>query len=398
MMNKLLVYIHGWIIINVLGGNYERFLNICNYNDIILRDVEYVEDVLQVKLDVRDFKKLKGIVKKTKVHITIKERYGLPFFLFKNRKRKLFFSGILTSLILIYILSLYIWQISFEGNYSHTADELLRFLSEEGISSGIKKVECDAENIEKALRNRFGDIKWASVEIVGTRLIVHIKENYNEVLDEKDGETYDIVSDKDAKILSIVTRKGTPFVKAGDEISAGTVLIGGYYDVMGDYDEYLRTEYVGADGTILAQTTYELNKTISREYEEKVYTGNSSNKYSFTLLDKNICIDWFMDEYENSDNIEASKQMVISENFYLPLYFAKKTYREYTVNTKYYSDEEAYIVGQEYIDVFLEKLIEKGIKISQNDVIIEVDEKNIVISGKIICEEYIGEKRLNENE
>lgn len=395
MIKKLLVYIKGWIIISVSNGNYERFLNICNHNDIRLQEVIYSQNSLELKIDVKDFKKLKAIVKKTKVHIKIKERYGLPFFLFKNRKRKLFLAGILSALLLVKIMSLYIWQISFDGNYTHTEDELIGFLSEKGIKNGIQKKMCDSDIIEKELRNEYNDIKWASVEIIGTRLIVHIKENFNEIEEIEENQNYSLVAEKDAKIISIVTRKGTPLVKALDEVKKGDVLIGGYYDIMSDFQELISTEYVQADGTILAETVYNINETIDRNYTEKVYTGETYNEYSFKILNTNINIDWFNKKYKMSDSVEDSKQMVIADNFFLPMYYIKKTEREYNIETRYYSDEEAYSVGQENINIFLEKLIEKGIKITQNNVIIEVDENSIIISGEVICQEYIGEKRLD---
>ncbi len=398
MIEKLLRYIRGFVIILVYGGNYERFLNICNHNNIRLQEIIYTDNGLKIKIDVKDFKKLKNIVKKTKVHIKIKERYGLPFFLFRNRKRKLFLAGVLSALILVKIMSVYIWQISFDGNYTHTSDELIGFLDKNGIKCGIKKSQCDAENIEKQLRNEYNDIKWASVEITGTRLIIHIKENFNEVTEISETENYSIVAEKDAKIISIVTRKGTPLVKAMDEVKAGDVLIGGYYDIMSDFGEMISREGVSAEGTILASTVYTIDEKIDRNYKKKIYTGKESNGYAFKMFDTKVDFNWFLKDFKKSDKVTDSRQMVISDNFYLPFYFIKETNREYNIESSYYTYEEAYSLGQENINVFLQNLIEKGIQIMQNNVTIEVDENNIIIRGEIICQEYIGEKRLEKNE
>ncbi len=393
MVKKLLDYIKGWLYICVTGANIERFLNICNHNNIQMKNVTIENSVLKLRLDVRNFKQLKEIAKKSKVHIRIEERYGLPFFLFKNKKRKMFFAGIISALILVYIMSLHIWQISFDGNYSHTEDELMDFLEKSGISNGVKKKECDADEIEKALRNEYNDIKWASVEIVGTRMIIHVKENFNEVNEAEENDTCSIVADKDAEIISIVTGKGTPLVKAGDIVKAGDVLIGGYYDIKSDYDELLGTKYVAADGIILGKTTYVLNETIDRNYEEKVYTGNSSKKYEICIWNKAFEIGWFSGEYKVFDESENVKQVVVGENFYLPLYYIEKNEKEYVIKEKYYSNKEAYEAGEKYVNDFLQKLVEKGIQITQNNVTIEVNEKSIIISGDVICCEYIGEKR-----
>lgn len=394
MINKLLEYIKGWLYISVVGNNLERFLNICNHNEINMQNVEYKDSCLSIKIDIKDFKKLKEIAKKTKVHIKIVERYGLPFFLFKNRKRKMFLAGIITALLIVYLMSLHIWQITFEGNYSYTDDELMDFLVEQGIEAGIKKDKCNTEKIEKAIRNKYNDVKWASIEIVGTRLIIHIKENFNEIIEKSTEDSYSIVANCDAEIISIVTGKGTPMVKAGDAVKTGDVLIGGYYDIMSDFGELLTTNRVQADGIILAKTKYSVNETINRDYEEKVYTDNYSEKYELRILNKKIEFDWFSRKYEKYEAILNENQLAIGENFYLPVYLVKKTEREYDIFSKKYTDEEAYRVGQKIIDDFLQKLIEKGIQITQNNVKIEVNEKSIVISGEVICCEYIGEKRI----
>lgn len=390
----IIKYIKGWIIICVEGSNLERFINICNHNNINMINITYCKDKLSLKIAVKDFKKLKNIGKKTKVHIRIEERYGLPFFLFRNRKRKMFFVGIVTSLVLVYIMSLYIWQITFVGNFSHTDNELLLFLNDMGIENGVKKKKCDVDQIEKAIRNKFNDIKWASIEIVGTRMVVHVKENSNNII-EYDNGIYNIVANKDAKILSIVTGKGTPLVRINDQVKKGDVLIGGYYEVYSDFGELLETRNVQADGIVIGETKYVINETISRSYKNKVYTGENSKKYVLSIMNKNMSFDWFYNEYEVYDITEDTNQIVIAENFYLPVYFKKYEAKEYKYEKMYYSDEKSYEIGQSYLNEFLENLIEKGIQITQNNVTIEVDENNVIISGEIICYEYIGEKRIN---
>ncbi len=394
MVNKLLEYIKGWLYIKITGNNLERFLNICNHNGITMKNVSFEEECLLLKLDIHEFKRLKDISKKTKVHIKIEERYGLPFFLFKNRKRKTFLAGIISALVIVHMMSLHIWQISFDGNYSYTEDELMDFLIEQGITTGIKKNECNTEVVEKALRNKYNDIKWASIEIVGTRLIIHIKENFNEIKEVTNESYYSIIADKDAEIISIVTGKGTPLVKAGDVVKKGDVLIGGYYDIMSDFEELLSTKKIAADGTILAKTSYSVNKTIDRCYKTKIYTGENSKIFQLKIFNKNIEIDWFEDEYKNCDVTMDMNQLLLGENFYLPVFYGENVSREYKIQEGFYENNEAYNVGKEYIDDFLQKLIEKGIQITQNNVKIEVNEKNIIISGEVICNEYIGEKRI----
>lgn len=398
MIEKLFKYIRGYLYVSVQGKKPERFVNLCNNKGIVIYDVSVDNNILYFYISVSDFKKIKEIVRKSRVHIRIKERYGLPFFLFKNRKRKMLLLGVISGAIIVYAMSLYIWQISFEGNYSYTGDELRDYLLELGVEWGMKKSEVDPELIEKSIRNRYNDIKWVSVEMIGTNLIIHIKENFNEIQALATEEDYSIVADKDAEIISIVTRRGTPLVKAGDTVKAGDVMIGGYYDIMSDFGELIRTEYVQADGKILAKTVYNINENLDRKYKKKNYTGNESEYYEFRMFDKTVKTDWFSKDYEVFDKITRENQVVFGESFYLPLFINKNKCREYNITEVLYTSEEAYAKGKEKLDLFLQNLIEKGIQIIENNVKIEVGENNITISGEIICYEYIGVKGALQHE
>ena len=50
----------------------------------------------------------------------------------------MFFAGVFIGWLIVYIMSLYVWNISFEGNYKHTDEELYRFLKDINIDEGIK--------------------------------------------------------------------------------------------------------------------------------------------------------------------------------------------------------------------------------------------------------------------
>ena len=178
----------------------------------------------------------------------------------------------------------------------------------------------------------------------------------------------------------------------------GDLLIGGFYDVKSDFDEPLSTVYTKADGTILARTVYEINEKLDRNYDKKVYTEEISKKYSINILNKQLNVDWFQKEYEKSDIVNSSKQLVLGESFYLPITLSKSIESEYYIERSYYSEDECYMIAKEKIDIFFQNLRQKGIQITQNNVTIEVDENNIIIKGQVICNEYIGEKRIEKNE
>ena len=127
MIEKILRFILGYIKVEINGIEMERFINLVLSRDIHIWDVVSSDAKLCFCIKPKDVYKLKPIIEKISKKSTVKdhdnilrikitERYGLPFFLYAYRKRKMFVIGVFLSWLIVYILSGYIWNISFEGN------------------------------------------------------------------------------------------------------------------------------------------------------------------------------------------------------------------------------------------------------------------------------------------
>ena len=73
------------------------------------------------------------------VRLRITGRFGFPFFIFRNRKRWYYAAGLGTFFILLYGMTLFIWDIEFEGNYRYTEDNLRICLEKMDLHCGILK-------------------------------------------------------------------------------------------------------------------------------------------------------------------------------------------------------------------------------------------------------------------
>ena len=89
-----------------------------------------------MNISIPGFRKLKPIIRKTGTKVSIVERFGLPFFLHKYRKRKMFFAGALLFAALIFLMSRYIWNIDIKGNLTYTDETLLKFLKTREVEMG----------------------------------------------------------------------------------------------------------------------------------------------------------------------------------------------------------------------------------------------------------------------
>ncbi len=402
MILKILLYISGYLKVSIIGDKKERFINLCCNRNIEIWGLSDIEDGYLCYMSVGDFRKIKGIARKSHMKILIKKKFGLPFLLHKYRKRKAFVAGIVTAFVIVYLLSGFIWDISIDGNYSYSSYEILDFLKQNNVYHGMKRNDIDCETIEKNVRNEYFDITWVSVELTGTRLIVHIKENFDDIRQEDEdvnawGEKgCSIVSDKEAVIESIITRSGTPLVKVGDTVNPDSVMIDGKYDILDDYGVILRTEYLKADGDIIGRVVYNYSETIDRKYIMRKYTGEQKTFHIYRIQDNEINLFSNKVDYEYYDKIVEEEQLSIANNFCLPIYFSSMTYREYENIEVFYTDVQLQELSEKKLSVFLENLAKKGIQIIENNVRIEVGINEVKSTGEIIVLENIGVKISNE--
>ncbi len=397
-MRKIARYFMGYLEACMYSGEPERFFNICSARNIdmwniIKRDGGYSFNIL-----IKDFYKIKDIVKKTKTKVRIRKKKGYPFFIYKNRRRKAYLVGILAFAAIIYSMSLFVWDIHFEGLYTYTEDVLLEYLSENDVKHGKFKADIDCTQIEKMIRNDFFDITWVSVSLEGTRLTVHIRENYDyDIVSDKEYTMSDIVAIKEGIITSIITRTGTPFVKKGDIVKENDILVSGNVVINNEYGELIRQEYGNADADIWAQTTYKYSDSLDLRHKIKEYSGKSKKAYEVTLFNKNIYLFNRKTGYENYERTVEEYRLKIGENFYLPIILCKISYNEYETRIKKYSEEEAKRILEKNIDEFFKDLVEKGVQIIENNVTIRREGNKYIAEGDITVVERFGKSVAAED-
>jgi similar to stage IV sporulation protein len=318
------------------------------------------------------------------------EKCGLPFFLHKYRKRKMFFGGIILFASIIYILSLFIWDINISGNYSRTDNVILEFLNENNIYHGMMKRQISCEEVEQMIRSEYNDIIWASAQIRGTRLLIEVQENTDVGTIMENTTPTDIIASKDCIITSIITRKGTPMVGIGSVVKKGDTLVSGRVDVYNDNGEIAEYQYYTADADIYVKTIQEYNDEFDMNYINKNYTEKEKLRYYLKILNKKINILNGKISYNEFDTFTNEKQLKLGKNFYLPFILGKVQIKEYISENKKYSKEEAISLENKQLKEFCENLIEKGVQIVENNVKIHIGKKSCITDGYLIIIEKTG--------
>ncbi len=399
-MEYLYRWFLGYVIINVTGINKERFLNLCNNHKLnIWNIIEYGKSSITLNIALEDIRKIRDLRRKTSCSIKIIKKHGLPFIYNKYKKRYLFWGGIGICMTIVWVMSLYVWNISVEGNVKITEDRIVKALREENVSFGMRCKEVDGSSIEMFLRKRFTDITWVSVELKGTRLIVHIKENDDLGYRQEDSKPCNIIANKPAYIISIVTRNGTPLVKQGQQVNIGDVMVSGGVDVYGDSGELVNEDYVTADATVYGRVEYPYSYEMNMKYIEKNYSGRKKTAFTFRIGEHSLHIMGLPVTYKKYDIIADYRQLYLFTNYYLPVYCVKYKYREYKESEKTYTKEQIEELMNRRLTHFLQQLEEKGVQIIKNNVTIEIAGEKCISKGNIVAVEEIGKRQIiNSNE
>lgn len=386
MFVKLEKYFRGSVKIKVEGAFFQRFLNLCNKQDLLLWDIKRTLSGCELWLYASDYKKIRPLVKKTGCRVTILQKKGVPFERHRYRKRKLFFGGMLFSVISIYILSLFIWNIHFEGNVSQSSGELLKYLETIGITRGVSKREISCEDIESKLRITYPNLLWVSAEIKGTRILIQVKENTDpDIVTEVKKEVnsaMSLVAMKSGVVESIVVRKGTPKVMKGDVVAVGQTLVEGYYDIKNDAGEVIRYEPVCADADILILTEEAYHDQFAVKYRKKEYTQKKRMGISFGMGEKTIAFQP-KKPYFYYDTICRNYEFRISEDFYLPFRMSLCWYLEYVPKVQQYDKIQLQKIAKKRFLKKYENILQKGVQIIEKNVRIDTNGKFCLVTGML---------------
>ncbi len=395
-------YIRGYVKIKVWGYSTERLLNLCGNHDILVWDIVNHGDHDTMKISVRGFFALKPLLKKTGTRAAVLQKYGLPFFMSKMQKRKVFVAGLLGCLLFWVIMAGYIWNIEIEGNYVLTEDVLMDYLDEKGVHVAMKKSRLQIEDLEKALREDHDIITWTSVQIKGTTLLIHIKENempdYEQNMQQAQEDGIDLIATRSGTVSYIITRSGVPQVALGDTVEKGDVLVSGAVPVYNEDTTVRKYQFVQSDADILLRYTESLSVKRDILYDEKLYSGRQKEMITLGVNDKEWDIRFGKVPYEQYDISGEKKQVRLLDRLYLPFFYGRKTIQEYEIVSKKHTADEMNNIMQEEWRKIIASLDEKGVQITEKNVTIKKYDDNWVLNARMQLEEAAVESAPTEIE
>ena len=365
--------IRGNVEITVSGIGTERFINICKNKGINLYNVRYHKEkcLADIVMSAADFKKIRPAKRASRTKIKIIRKTGLPFWIFKHRKRYFFAAGVVIFIAVNLIMSHRLWRVDIDGCRYYSEDTIEEFIGNLGVKPGIKTSDISCYQIESGLRKQFDRITWVSASVDGSQLTVNIRENEDVFREMETAAPNDIVA-------------GTPIVKIGDEVKAGDVLVMSRVESLNESDECFNVRYVDADADVKISCSVDYDDSVSREYDKKVYTGREKRRKAVRIGDKLINYDIpRQKEFEQYDVFTEYDRLSFLAKLEMPVTYVYVTCREYKFEKAQRTDDDIASILNENMQNYINNLQEKGIQTISNSVRITMGEDGGTASGRI---------------
>ncbi|MBC7765605.1 MAG: sporulation protein YqfD [Hyphomonadaceae bacterium] len=337
-------WFRGFITLYIEGYFCEKFINLCAVHRISIWHVRKINhSAMSLRMETEAFKKMREIAHKTRCKVKIKSKHGLPFILFRYRKRKPFLFGVAFAICMMLFMGAFVWEIEIVGNDKIPTENLMAELSQCGLVTGQFKNTFDCKQIAEDMMVRMNELSWVSVDIKGTKAYVYLKERVMPPKIVSKDTPCNIIATRDGVIKSIVTKNGGQIVKVGDTVQKGQLLVSGILENIPDGTEKsIGTRYVHAISEVHARTWYEKATDVKLKQSKKILTGNQMSKTSVNIF--NFSINLFINtgiSYANYDKITKNSQWSIGKHFSLPVKVTSDIYQEVLLEEEIVTPEQA---------------------------------------------------------
>ncbi len=391
MFKKIFKFLAGYVIIEAVGKNKERFLNMCLSNGFKVWDAYPSDTGLVLSMKNADFLKIRRLVRKCHVHIRIIEKHGRGEFLKMYKHRYGFLvSGVLVCIYFVFVPQ-YIWCVEIIGAKNADVKNIEKILCDMGVYVGAKKSKiADLGEIKNAII--FGDeeVNWAWLYMDGAkaRLVLQERTPPPEVNDKT--TPTDIIAAVDGFVRTAEVKRGERHVNSGDTVTKGQTLVSGKVAVFHEgYDE--KYSYVHSRAKIIADTVRTETDEFTKREILRIRTGNRKKRISVQLFGKEFHIgsraeEVFPDCEVDTVNYDARLPLV----GYLGFGFSVHTAHEVKETENQLTEEEVLLRAKEKLRERIAKKLGTGAVMTEEELTYSTDGDRYTVRLNMRLRENIG--------
>ena len=357
--------------IKITGKDTKRFIRNLYKMHINFYNILYQEKSVIIKVNNKDYHKIKNI--KTIYKIEVINKYGyLKLYEYINKYKIL-----LISLIIGFILFLVLTNIIFDVEINHNNKELKNLIYEELEKYNIKKYKFivsfkKKEEIKDKILNKLNDkLEWIEINRIGTKYVVEVEERKkNTKID--DNTPRNIIAKKNGIITKINSTSGEIVSKVNQYVKKGDILISGVIHKKEDVVDNIK-----AEGKVFAETWYKVTTELPYHYYEEKIIGNDKYYLKINFLNNEYNI------FKNKDISTKDKSLFKIKNFILPISISLEKSNEISIKDEIYTLDNAINIASDLSIKRLKNVLGENIKI-----IYENNLKLDEINSKIIVEMF----------
>ena len=312
--------------IELRGGGTERLLNACAEAGLPLRDISFSENsCLHATLRQSDLQRMEKTAALFQCEMRTLELWGGGVKRLRARSRLAAFAAVCA--VLLALSSLFIWDFEVKGNERLSKGEILRALSDCGVSEGCFWPAADAERVRGEMLLRCGDLAWMTLNVRGSRATVLVLEREEKPKLYDEGAAADLVAARAGVVRELNVRNGRTLVGRGALVEAGQTLVSGTMD-----SPTGQTRLVRAAGGVTAETWPERSIFLSPGARRKervnglrLIVGLRWGKNRVDLLANS------RKELDECDKIVKEYTLGIRGLFRFPLGLCVEIYRPYRI-------------------------------------------------------------------
>jgi len=342
----MLLCLLNWIggLYNICGNRMDSaaLLNLCMNRGFQYWNLTYDDACFFLHVRKKTWKNLFHEATANGIYLTVLSEHGLPYFLYRYRKRWGLIVGILLCSLTVFISGKFVWRIEVRGIEQYHTRDVLDELTAHGFGIGSYIPRIDVNALQNQVLMNSKKFAWLSVNLIGTTARVEVIETSPKPEKERNNSPMNLVASADGRIVRFSLRSGWESVEAGDVVRKGELLVSG----IGERKDG-GTQLVCAAGQVYAEVIHELKVEIPLQYNRKVFESPQKAEKSINFFGKEIKLFEKTGIYGGScDTIYSERILSFFGSITVPVIFCTKTILPYSTETALHTPEQALVLAE----------------------------------------------------